>query len=88
MPMGYRSSKAALNMMMLGWYHTLKVDGVKTFCLSPGFLATNLGGNYEALKKMGAGDASLGGAFIKSVVDGERDEDVGRVIRRDGIQPW
>lgn len=88
MPIGYRASKAALNMLMLGWKHTLEGDGVKTWCLSPGFLATGLGGNPEALKKMGAGDPSLGGVFIKSVVDGERDADHGKIIRSTGVQPW
>ncbi|KAK1749509.1 short chain dehydrogenase [Echria macrotheca] len=88
LPMGYRSSKAGMNMMMLGWHHMLAVDGVKTLCLSPGFLATGLGGDQKRLEKMGAGPASLGGTFIKDVVDGQRDADVGKVIRRDGVQPW
>lgn len=88
MSTGYRASKAALNMLMLAWKHTLEGDGVKTWCLSPGFLATSLGGNPEALKKMGAGDPSLGGVFIKSVVDGERDADHGKIIRSTGVQPW
>jgi len=88
LPVGYRSSKAALNMLMLGWKYALEGDGVKTWCLSPGFLATNLGGNAAVLKKMGAGDPSLGGVFIKSVVDGERDADHGKTIRSSGVQPW
>jgi NAD(P)-dependent dehydrogenase (short-subunit alcohol dehydrogenase family) len=85
----YRSSKTALNMMMLDWRRMLEVDGVKVFGISPGFLATNLGGmGPEFLKKMGAGDASVGGVFIKDVVEGKRDEDAGRAINKDGVQPW
>lgn len=37
---------------------------------------------------MGAGDPSLGGTFIKDVIEGKRDEDVGKVIRAAMIQPW
>lgn len=85
---GYRASKAALNLVMLNWHWLLKEDGVKVWCISPGFLATNLGGNQELLKKMGAGDPSLGGNLIKQVVEGERDADVGKVVSQDGIQPW
>lgn len=85
----YRSSKAALNMMMLDWARMLKEDGAKVWCISPGFLATGLGSiGADHLKKMGAGDPSLGGNFIKDVVEGKRDEDAGNVINRDGIQPW
>ncbi|CAO2652885.1 Nn.00g022960.m01.CDS01 [Neocucurbitaria sp. VM-36] len=85
----YRSSKVALNMMMLEWDRLLKPDGVKVFCISPGFLATNLGGmGAENLRKAGAGDASVGGIFIKDVVEGKRDNDTGKVINKDGVQPW
>lgn len=85
----YRSSKTALNMAMLDWKRLLKVDGVKVFAISPGFLATNLGGmGSDFLKKMGAGDPAVGGTFIKDVVDGKRDDDAGKVINKDGVQPW
>lgn len=67
----------------------LREDGVKVWAISPGFLATGLGaGDPEVLKKMGAGDPEVAGPFIKSVVEGERDGDVGRVISRDGVQEW
>jgi NAD(P)-dependent dehydrogenase (short-subunit alcohol dehydrogenase family) len=82
----YRSTKTALNMLMLYWHWTLENDGVKTWCISPGFLATNLGG--DRLKKLGAGDPALGGQFIRQVIDGERDQDAGKVITSSGLQPW
>ncbi|OLN85837.1 (+)-neomenthol dehydrogenase 2 [Colletotrichum chlorophyti] len=88
MQAGYRSSKTALNMIMQNWHWLLKADGVKVWCISPGFLATNLGGDPELLKKMGAGKPSQGGLLIKQVVEGERDADVGKVVNKDGIQPW
>lgn len=84
----YRSAKTGLIMMMREWHRMLKEDGVKVWCISPGFLATGLGGNTEALKKMGAGDPEIAGPFIRSVLEGQRDADVGKVITKDGIQPW
>ncbi|CAM1503603.1 Fc.00g011940.m01.CDS01 [Cosmosporella sp. VM-42] len=86
----YRASKAALNMVMLAWHQLLKVDGVKVWCISPGFLATGLAGvGAEKLKTWGAGEASLGGVIIQKVVEGERDGDVGKVVAQDGqVQAW
>jgi NAD(P)-dependent dehydrogenase (short-subunit alcohol dehydrogenase family) len=85
----YRSSKTGLNMMMLEWQRYLKEDGVKVFCISPGFLATNLGGiGADKLKEMGAGDPSSGGALIKDVVEGKRDADAGKVVNAAGVQAW
>ncbi|KAH7382697.1 hypothetical protein DE146DRAFT_623900 [Phaeosphaeria sp. MPI-PUGE-AT-0046c] len=85
----YRSSKTALNMMMLDWVRMLEPDGVKVFCISPGFLATGLGGlGSEFMKKVGAGEPSVGGGFIGDVVQGTRDGDTGKVINKDGVQPW
>jgi NAD(P)-dependent dehydrogenase (short-subunit alcohol dehydrogenase family) len=84
----YRSVKTGMNMMMREWARILKEDGVKVWCISPGFLATGLGGNAEMLKKMGALDPSIGASFIRDVVEGVRDGDVGKVIRRTDVQPW
>ncbi|KAL7796711.1 hypothetical protein V8C37DRAFT_371243 [Trichoderma ceciliae] len=86
--LGYKSSKTALNMVMLNWHWILREDGVKTFAISPGFLATNLGGVPEKLKALGAGEPSLGGEFIRKVTEGERDADAGKVVTRDGTQDW
>lgn len=90
----YRSSKTALNMMMLSWHHLLRGDGVRVWSISPGFLATSLGGKPEVLKKAGAGDPATGAELIKNVIEGKRDEDVGKVIGQPawvgetGIQAW
>ncbi|GIZ41177.1 hypothetical protein CKM354_000449200 [Cercospora kikuchii] len=71
----YRTVKTGLNMAMREWSRILSKDGVKVWGVSPGFLATGLAGvGPEKLKQ--------------DVVEGKRDEDVGRVIRKDGIQPW
>lgn len=85
----YRSSKTALNMMMLDWVRALDPDGVKVFGISPGFLATGLGGmGPEFMRKIGAGEPSLGGELIRDVVQGKRDTDAGRVVNKDGVQDW
>ncbi|KAF9734775.1 hypothetical protein PMIN04_000924 [Paraphaeosphaeria minitans] len=85
----YRSSKTGLNMLMLEWQRFLKEDGVKVFCISPGFLATNLGGmGPEKMKQMGALDPSLGGILIRDVVEGKRDADAGKVVNAAGVQAW
>lgn len=84
----YRSSKTGMNMMMREWHRLLKEDGVKVWCISPGFLATGLGPGSEVTKHMGAGDPAEAGGFVRAVVEGSRDADVGKVVLRTGLQPW
>jgi NAD(P)-dependent dehydrogenase (short-subunit alcohol dehydrogenase family) len=85
----YRASKAGLNMVMLIWNSLLKEDGVKTWCISPGFVNTGLGGMPDKVKKERAGDPATSGDFIKRVLEGERDEDVGKVVHvGGGVQAW
>lgn len=86
----YRSSKTALNMMMLNLRFLLSEDGVRTWSVSPGFLATGLANAGAGnLKTMGAGHPSIGGNFIRDVVEGKRDTDEGMVVFNDGsVQPW
>ena len=38
--------------------------------------------------KMGALEPSEGGKFIRDVINGDRDQDQGKVIRANMIQPW
>ncbi|KAJ5116904.1 hypothetical protein N7456_001252 [Penicillium angulare] len=85
---GYRCSKIALNMLMLDWNNKLKADGVKVWSVGPGLLATNLGGVPEKALAMGAKHPSAGGKILMSVVEGERDESVGKIVIRDGIMDW
>lgn len=86
--LGYRCSKTALNLLMLDYHSKLRHDGVKVWCVGPGFLVTDLGGNRELIAKMGGGHPSLGGRMMKSVVEGERDADVGKLINKDGVLPF
>ncbi|KAK3678033.1 hypothetical protein LTR78_002128 [Recurvomyces mirabilis] len=85
----YRSTKTGLNMLFREWVKILRNDHVKVWAISPGFLATNLAGvGAEQLRKMGAQDPSIGGNFIKDVVEGKHDRDVGKIIRSTMVQPY
>ncbi|KAM5357008.1 hypothetical protein ACJZ2D_016711 [Fusarium nematophilum] len=84
----YRSCKTGMNMAMREWARLLKEDGVKVWAISPGFLATGLGGDLERNKKLGAIDPTIGANFVRGVVEGARDNDAGKVIRLNDIQPW
>ena len=49
----YRSAKTGLNMVMRDWARILKNDGVKVWCVSPGFLVTGLNGvGQEKLRQV------------------------------------
>ncbi|KAJ5151625.1 hypothetical protein N7492_009920 [Penicillium capsulatum] len=85
---GYRCSKTALSMLMLDWNHKLQADGVKVWCVAPGFLATNLGNAPELAVEMGAKHPSIGGRLIKRVVEGERDGSVGKLVAEKGVMSW
>ena len=88
----YRSSKAALNMLMLEWARILKKDSVKIWSVSPGFLATGLAGqDKDFFLSRGAMQPEIGANFVKDIIEGRRDEDCEKVVRnRPGqpIQPW
>lgn len=56
--------------------------------MAPGILATNLGGVPEIAIKMGAKHPSVGGQLLKQVVEGERDEAVGKIVAAAGVLPW
>ncbi|MCJ1434145.1 hypothetical protein MMC27_003511 [Xylographa pallens] len=74
----YRSSKAALNMLIVQYAHKLGLEGFKVFGADPGLVATNFM-DAELLRKRGAVEPEVGGARVATVVKGERDADVGRV---------
>lgn len=85
--MEYRASKAALNMLMIEYHKMWKEDGVKVWTADPGLLATNLV-NADAVRKLGAPGPEVGGELVASVIRGDRDVDVGRVVGRYGIGEW
>jgi NAD(P)-dependent dehydrogenase (short-subunit alcohol dehydrogenase family) len=86
----YRMSKAALNMFAVWEYVEYGKQGLKVFPICPGFVVSNLRGKDEE-SRTGWGhakSADTSGHFILSVARGERDADVGKFIKEDGMYPW
>ena len=86
----YRASKSAVNMIMLQDWVESKSTALKVFGLCPGFVRSGLGGQGEEGQKRNeiAGDPELSGRTILSVIQGQRDADVGRVVHTEGVYPW
>ncbi|KAE8376278.1 hypothetical protein BDV26DRAFT_266079 [Aspergillus bertholletiae] len=82
----YRVAKAALNMLLVQ-YH-MKLKNVKVLGADPGFCATDVIGDADALRKMGAAEPEAGAQIIASVVKGEKDDQPGRVHGPQGVVPW
>lgn len=66
----------------------LKEDVVKVWCISPGRLAMGLGNEQDVSEFLGAGDPATAGQFVRAVLEGQRNMDVGRVAVRNGVHPW
>ncbi|CAG7997112.1 unnamed protein product [Penicillium salamii] len=84
----YRSSKAALNMLLVLYWNRLQKEGFKVHGADPGLCATNFTGNAQSLLDRGAATPAQGGERIASVIRGEKDADVGRVLGEYGVSPW
>ncbi|KAI0381930.1 NAD(P)-binding protein [Hypomontagnella monticulosa] len=84
----YRTSKAALNMLMVMYYARLKPEGFYVFGADPGLVATNFTGDPESLRKRNAVEPWEGGERIATVVKGEKDADVGKVLGVYGVSPF
>jgi NAD(P)-dependent dehydrogenase (short-subunit alcohol dehydrogenase family) len=59
---------------------------MKVFCYDPGFTVSNLSSHNK--KEFGARSAEDTVKSIMEVVDGKRDEDVGKFIHNTGEYPW
>ena len=86
----YHVSKAALNMIALREHIEFADKGLKVFAMSPGFVMSNLRGTSEELRSGWgkAEPASLSGEFMLSILEGKRDEDVGKLVWKDGVYEW
>jgi NAD(P)-dependent dehydrogenase (short-subunit alcohol dehydrogenase family) len=84
----YRVSKAALNMWAACAAKEGKEQGIRVWTVHPGLVATNLSGNKEAMKQMGAGTSEVSAQTILSIIEGRRDADIGKLIHKDGVHPW
>lgn len=79
----YRSSKAAVNLVMKGLANDFYGDGVAVFILHPGWVRTDLGGAMAPVMP----DESARG--LKQVIDGLTLQDSGRFIDYQGQEiPW
>lgn len=86
---GYRSSKAASNMMARNWVRVFANDGVKVTIVDPGRMATGFGGgSAEKKREMGVDDATHSAELVKKVIQGEWDDHLGEMIGRSGVVPW
>lgn len=86
----YCVSKAAVNMLALREHVKWMGERLKVFAVSPGFVVSGLRGESEE-QRSGWGKAepaSGAGELMLSILDGERDGDVGRLIRTGGVDDW
>ena len=86
----YRASKAALNMVAVVENRDFGPQGLRVFTMCPGFVVSNLRGtSEEARSGWGkAGDPLESGKLVLSILEGERDADVGKLVQKDGVYPW
>ncbi|KAL8689738.1 MAG: hypothetical protein Q9218_004652 [Villophora microphyllina] len=89
----YRSSKAALNMVAFLEHKQFGPEGLKTFSMCPGFVVSNLRGTSDdartgAMFGASASDPEESGRLLLDILEGRRDEDVGKFVHKDGLYPW
>ena len=86
----YRMSKAALNMLTVQDSKVLGKQGVKVFAVCPGLVVSNLRGREEEKRTVGgkARDPEESGRTMLQIIEGGRDDDVGKFVYKDGVYPW
>jgi NAD(P)-dependent dehydrogenase (short-subunit alcohol dehydrogenase family) len=86
----YRASKAALNMVAVREHVVWGPKGLWAFTMCPGFVVSNLRGPGEEARTGGgnAADPSTSAHTLLSILQGERDADVGKFVHKDGIYSW
>ena len=78
-------------MLMVQDDKELRGKGVKVFALCPGLVVSNLRGKEEQSRTAGgyALDPRISGELMLAVLKGERDGDVGKVVKTGGgCHPW
>ncbi|MCJ1375000.1 hypothetical protein MMC20_006233 [Loxospora ochrophaea] len=85
----YQASKAALNMIAIRESIEFSDTALKVFAVSPGFVRSNLRGpsEEEISGWGGAGDATVSGELILSIIQGNRDADAGKLVAKDYVYP-
>ena len=82
----YRASKAAMNMITANQFVEFSEFGIKVFAYCPGFTVSNLGPQNNA--ESGARSAEESVVSLVDVLEGKRDEDVGKFLHNTGVYPW
>ncbi|WPH01318.1 short-chain dehydrogenase/reductase trope [Acrodontium crateriforme] len=87
---GYRVSKAALNMVAVEDARKLRQCGIKVFAVCPGLVESNIRGTLEEERtaRGKAGSAGSVGPFVQSILAGNYDSHVGGFIRDGGVWDW
>ncbi|KAL3444602.1 hypothetical protein BJX65DRAFT_283212 [Aspergillus insuetus] len=82
----YRMSKAALNMATACMHAKYQNFGAKAWAYCPGFVATNLIGEEERVRRkaLGVDGGEKSAKGILEIVQGKRDHEAGLFVRRDG----
>jgi len=78
----YRSSKSALNMLMVHYADLLEEEGFVVCGMCPGFCGTNLNG-YSGPK-----DPRVGAKMMLTAAEAEKDDVFKRVVNEGGPLPW
>ena len=76
----YRSSKAALNLVVKALSLDLKPKGIRTLAVHPGWVATDMGGSSAPIKPA---DSIKG---LRQVIEGYRKDETGMFYNYDGKQ--
>ena len=86
----YRSSKAALNMIAIIEARDFGPKGLMVYSMCPGFVVSNLRGEDEESRSGwgDAGDPAESGRLVLSILEGERDGDMGKFVNKNGTYPW
>lgn len=86
----YRMSKSALNMLAVQEAKLLGKQGVKVVVMCPGLVESNLRGTSEEARSAGgqAEPPEVSAKILLSIIEGNRDGDVGKFVWKDGVYPW
>jgi NAD(P)-dependent dehydrogenase (short-subunit alcohol dehydrogenase family) len=82
----YRMTKAALNMLTASQAYDYKDVGGKVWSYCPGFVITNLSGesDRQRRKDMGAESSETSAVGIREIVEGKRDGETDKFVKRYG----
>lgn len=83
----YRTSKAALNMLLTEYHKALGEEGFKVMGAAPGLVVSNFL-NVEMVRALDAPGADVGGGIVAGVVKGERGNGICRAVGRYGVSSW